>query len=85
MPQPEACENMCNNDFMLVIQTQLKAETIKKYSYGRVICINCMHGTNGYYDFTFITIVVIDDFGEGFQIAWCISDREDKLAFMIFF
>ena len=37
MPQPEACENMCNNDFMLVIQTQLQAEIIKKYSYDRVI------------------------------------------------
>ena len=74
MPQPEACENMCNNDFMLVIQTHLQAEIIKKYSYDRVICIDSTHGTNGY-DFTLITIVVIDDFGEGFPVALCISNR----------
>ena len=74
---------MCNNDFMLVIQTQLQAKIIKKYSYGTVICIDSTHGTNGY-DFTLITIVVIDVFGEGFPVAWCISNREDKLALMNF-
>ena len=77
--QPEACENICNNDFMLVIQTQLQAEIIKKYSYGRVICIDSTHGTNGY-DFTLITIVVIDDFGEGFPVAWCILTEKINLC-----
>ena len=72
---------MCKNDFMLLIQTQLQAKIIKKYSYGRVICIDSTHGTNGY-DFTRITNVVIDEFRERFPVAWCISNRQDKLSLL---
>ena len=42
------------------------------------------HGTNGY-DFMLITVIVIDEYGEGFPVAWCISNREDQLLLINFF
>ena len=46
----------------------------------RVICVDGTHGTNSY-DFTLITVMVIDEYGEGFPVAWCISNREDLINF----
>ena len=42
------------------------------------------HGTNGY-DFNLITVMVIDEYGEGYPAAWCISNREDQLLLINFF
>jgi len=36
------------------------------------ICVDSTHGTN-VYDFKLITILVIDEFGEGIPVAWMIS------------
>ena len=30
-------------------------------------------------------MMVVDEYGEGFPVAWCISNREDKLLLMNFF
>ncbi len=48
------------------------------------MCVDSTHGTNGY-DFLLITVVVIDDYGEGFPVAWCISNREDQNIMLSFF
>ena len=50
----------------------------------RVVCVDGTHGTNGY-DFMLITVIVIDEYGEGFPVAWCISNREDQLLLINFF
>ena len=42
------------------------------------------HGTNGY-NFNLITIVVIDEYGEEFPVAWCISNREERTQLQIFY
>ena len=42
------------------------------------------HKTNGY-DFPLITVLVIDEFGEGYPAAWCISNKEDTNVLIIFF
>ena len=42
------------------------------------------HITNGY-DFTLIAVIVIDEFGESFPTAWCISNREDPFILTNFF
>lgn len=34
------------------------------------------YGTN-IYDFHLVTILVLDDFGEGVPVAWLVSNRED--------
>ena len=37
------------------------------------------HGTN-VYDFHLITILVLDDFGEGVPVGWMISKCEDAVV-----
>ena len=83
-PPHSSCLGLSKNDFMLVLQTELQAEMLLKIGPDKIICIDGTHGTNGY-DFTLITIMVIDKLGEGFQVAWCISNRQDKTAMEIFF
>ena len=84
VPQPDDCDNLCDKDFVLAIQTPLQADMMKRFCNGRVVCIDGTHGTNGY-DFTLITVIVIDEYGEGFPVAWCISNREDQLLLINFF
>ena len=49
-----------------------------------VICIDSTFKTTGY-DFTLITILVIDEFGEGYPVAWCLTSREDQELVSLFF
>ncbi|GFU60028.1 c2H2-type domain-containing protein [Trichonephila clavipes] len=48
---------------------------LKKFR-GEIVCVDSTHGTNSY-NFKLITVLVVDDFGEGCPVAWCISNRED--------
>ena len=82
--QPTDCDNLSDKDFVIALQTPLQAEIMKQLSNGRIICVDGTHGTNGY-DFTLITVMVIDEYGEGFPVAWCISNREDQLLLINFF
>ena len=81
-PQPKNCDNLDDEDFALVLQTPTQTEMLKEF--GKIICIDSTHGTNGY-DFNLITILVIDEFGEGFPVGWCISNREDLLLMINFY
>ena len=82
--QPHNCNNLSDRDFVIAIQTPLQADIMKRLGNGRVICVDGTHGTNGY-DFTLITVIVIDEYGEGFPVAWCISNREDQFLLINFF
>lgn len=42
------------------------------------------HGTNQY-NFNLTTIVVIDEFGEGYPAAFCISSKIDEVHMTVFF
>ena len=64
--------------------TPLQADIIKSFSDGKVVLVDSTHRTNSY-DFTLITVVVIGELGEGFSVAWCISNGEDQFAPMNFF
>lgn len=77
-------DNLCSEDFVLAIQTPFQANIMKKHTNGRVICINSTHGTNGY-DFTLISLLIVDEYGEGFPVGWCISNREDQFLLINFF
>ena len=48
-----------------------------------IICMDATHGTNAY-DFQLISIVVVDEYGEGLPIGWMISNREDTTALCAF-
>ena len=68
--------NLDSKDFMIVIQTPLQAHMFQAFGHNRVVCMDATHGTNAY-RFHIITLLVVDDFGEGMPVAWCISNRGD--------
>ncbi|GFQ80780.1 uncharacterized protein TNCT_333491 [Trichonephila clavata] len=76
-------EGLNNEDFFLAIQHPLQKEMLKKFG-KEIVCVDSTHGTNSY-NFKLITVLVVDDFGEGFPVAWCISNREDFTALRKFF
>ena len=51
---------------------------------GRGVCCDSTHGTNAY-NFTLTTLLVIDEFGQGFPVGWCLSNHEDFSPMCIFF
>jgi len=71
------------NDFMLIILTETQKEVLKKFGSGK-LCIDSTHGTNQY-NFNLTTIVVIDEFGEGYPAAFCISTKIDEVHMTVFF
>ena len=76
-------EGLGFDDIMIVIQTPLQKEMMMIFSNQRVVCMDATHGTNTY-DFYLITILVIDEFGEGFPTAWCITNKEDETSITVF-
>ena len=50
---------------------------MQQYGPNKIICMDSTHGTNGY-DFQLITVLVVDNYDEGFPVAWCLCNREDK-------
>lgn len=49
----------------------VKKSLLKKF--GNKICTESMHGTN-LYDFHLTSIIVVDEFNQGFSIAFAISN-----------
>ena len=43
-----------------------------------MVCVDATQGTNAY-EFKLITLLVVDEHGEGFPVAWCIANREDRV------
>ena len=41
---------------------------------------NRFNSRNNGYDFWLVTIVVIDEFGDGYPVGWCLSNREDQFV-----
>lgn len=81
--QPESCDNLSDKDFVIGIQTPLQADIMKRLSNGRIVCVDGTHGTNGY-GFTLITVIVVDEYGEGFPVAWCNSNRRSVTTYKLF-
>ena len=48
------------------------------------VCCDSTHGTNAY-DFSLTTLLVSDEFGKGFPVAWCLSNHEDFTTMLTFF
>jgi hypothetical protein len=49
----------------------------------KILCI-CGDGLNGY-DFQLTSQLIIDDFGEGFTVAFMFTNRKDTIIFEVFF
>ena len=74
--------DLLNEDFMMVLQTPFQKLMAQKFA-GKGVCIDATHGTTGY-DFPLTTVMVMDEQGEGFPIAWCLSNHEDFTHMCIF-
>ena len=68
---------------MMVLQALFQKLMAQKLA-GKGVCIDATHGTAGY-DFPLTTVMVMDEQGEGFPIAWCLSNHEDFTRMCIFF
>ena len=56
----------------MVLQSPLQRNMLKQCSLQSTICVDDTHGTNAY-EFHLTTLMVIDEFDEGFQTSWCVS------------
>lgn len=82
MPQSDEMDNIADQDFILAIQTEFQRDTLMKFG-NNTVCVDATHGTN-MYDFHLITILVIDEYGEGIPVVWVITNREDALLLLEF-
>ena len=82
-PQPDNLDNLADDNFLLCIQTEFQRDMLKAFEYDTVY-IDTTHGTNIYH-FNLITLVVIDEYGEGIPVAWMLSNREDTISLLPFF
>ena len=60
--------------FLLAFQTEYQCNALHCFG-NKIICMDSTHGTN-VYDFLLISIIVIDDHGEGLPVAWAITNHE---------
>ena len=67
-----------------LLQSPLQADLMKKLGNDKVNCVDSTHVTNEY-DFNLITVMVIDEYCEGYPASWCTSNREDQLLLIINF
>ena len=71
------------DDFVICIQTPFQSDMLREFG-SETVCVDSTHGTN-VYDFKLITILVLDELGEGVPVAWISSNHEDALALTPFF
>ena len=76
--QPEDLNDFGVGDFAIGLQTVFQRDMLLKFG-SEVVCMDSTHGTN-VYDFYLVTILVLDDYGEGVPVAWLITNREDASA-----
>ena len=80
--EQDDCDDLAKNDFLLAIQTEYQHDMMIKYG-EKVICMDDTHGSN-MYDFTLITVLVIDDYRVGIPMVWALSNRVNKVLLMQF-
>ncbi|KAJ8931203.1 hypothetical protein NQ314_015926 [Rhamnusium bicolor] len=71
------------NDFCLIIMSQYQQHMLVKYG-NNIIAVDGTYGLNNY-DFKLTTLMVVDNFNEGFPGAFMFTNRKDTLIHQIFF
>lgn len=71
------------NDFCLIFMNSSQEHLLKLFG-SKIICVDSTHGLNKY-DFQLTTVMIIDDYGEGFPCACMFSNRIDTTTNEIFF
>ena len=77
---PEGID-LVKENFMIIIQSPFQKAMATKYA-SNGMCVDATHGTN---DFPLTSLVVLDEYGSGFSIAWCLSNHEDFTHMCIFY
>nr|CAI5819476.1 unnamed protein product [Callosobruchus analis] len=71
------------DDFVLIVMAESQSQMLQ--SHGKeYICLDRIHGTIGY-NYQLVTLLVVDDIGQGFPCSFLISSRSDKEVISIFF
>ena len=73
--QAKEMDDIGDEDFLLAIQTEFQHDMMQAFG-NNIICVDSTHETI-MYDFFLITVLIVDEFGEGTPVAWPISNRED--------
>ena len=74
---------MTKEDFMILVQSPLQRVMAQNFA-SKGVAIDATHGTTAY-DFLLTTLMIIDEHGQGFPVAWCLSNHEDFTHMCIFF
>lgn len=75
-------DNFEEKDFCLIFMNQSQQNMLEKFG-SNIICIDSTHGLNSY-DFQLTTILIIDEYAEGFPAACMFSNREDTFVYNFF-
>lgn len=70
-------------DFCLIYMNRAQENILHKFA-SNILAIDSTHGLN-IYDFELTTLMVIDEFGEGFPVSFMFSNRKDTIIHEIFF
>lgn len=81
--QNEKHENFQDEDFCLIVMNKYQKHMLISFG-SNVIATDSTHGLNGY-DFELTTVMVVDEFGEGFPIAFMFTNRKDTFVHTFFF
>ena len=80
---PDKSLSLSKNDFIVILQTEEQKHLARQFGH-KGVCCDSTHRTNAY-DFFLTTVLIVDEFGEGVPIAWCLSNHEDYNMMKIFF
>ena len=80
--QGSARNNIPEEDFILAIQTKFQCDMMKAFG-NTLVCMDATHGTN-HYHFKLVTVLVLDEYGEGVPVGWMISNKEDGTMLSVF-
>lgn len=75
--------NFKMKDFCLILMYPNQREMLEKFG-SNIVCIDGTYGFNCY-DFELTTLLVIDEFGECFPVAFLFSNRKDTYIYEVFF
>ncbi|CAG9828164.1 unnamed protein product, partial [Diabrotica balteata] len=75
--------NLRHEDFCIIIMNNSQKNMLMQFG-NNVIAIDSTHGLNSY-DFELTTVLVVDDWGEGFPGACMLTNRKDSHIFAVFY
>ncbi|XP_047103518.1 uncharacterized protein LOC124722391 [Schistocerca piceifrons] len=72
-----------DNDVMIVLMTDLQCQMLQKFG-PKTVCVDSTHCTN-VYKLLVTTLLVLDEFGSGIPVAFCVSNKENTTVMTQFF